>query len=124
MQDYKKLKIWEISRDLSVEIYQLTNKFPRHEKFGVTNQIRRSSTSIPANITEGAGKVTQKDFAKYVSNSIGSINELETFLSISNKLNYLEDSELNEFEEKYEHLKRMLINFIKKLQSDRQTSND
>lgn len=72
MHNFKQLKVWQDSKALCKEIYLVTSKFPESEKFGLINQIRRSAVSIPSNIAEGSGRITNKDFAKYISYSIGS----------------------------------------------------
>lgn len=74
---------------MAEEIYKITQNFPENEKFGITNQIRRSAISISSNIAEGAGKNTNGDFCRYLSIASGSCNELETQLLISARLKYL-----------------------------------
>jgi len=89
MNNYKTLIVWQKSVDLSINVYIATSTFPSEEKYGLTNQIRRVSTSIPANIAEGAGRNSPKEFNQFLAISNGSSNELETCLIISEKLGFL-----------------------------------
>ncbi len=72
MRPHQKLDAWSKSVDLVVEIYRATERFPREERYGLTSQIRRAALSVPANIAEGAGRYSQKEFAHFLSNSQGS----------------------------------------------------
>ncbi len=91
MRPHQKLEAWSKSIDLVTDIYRSTDDFPREERYGLTGQIRRAAVSIPANIAEGAGRRTKKEFAHFLSNSQGSTSELETELIIANKLGYLDE---------------------------------
>jgi four helix bundle protein len=79
MNNYKDLKIWQKSFQLSVDIYRITQDFPDTEKFGLVSQMRRSAISIFSNIAEGHGRSSDKDFSRFLNISIGSTNELEYF---------------------------------------------
>ena len=91
MRPHHKLDAWNIAIDLVVDIYEATESFPKEERYGLTSQIRRAAVSIPANIAEGAGRYSNREFAHFLSNAQGSASELETELIISNKLGYLND---------------------------------
>jgi len=75
--------------DLAVMIYEVTRKFPREEIYALTSQLRRAAISSPSNIAEGAAGRTSKQFYNYLSNSIGSLNEIDTQLELSLRLGYL-----------------------------------
>ncbi len=101
MKAHHKLKVWQRSIDFVVEIYKLTEKFPKSELYGLTNQMRRAAVSIASNLAEGAGRRSKNEFKQFLSISQGSIAELETQLIISEKLNFSSDidnliSELDE----------------------------
>lgn len=66
MRDYKKYDIWKISHQLSLDIYKLTESFPKEEVFGLTSQIRRASTSVSLNIVEGCGRGSDEDFKRHL----------------------------------------------------------
>ena len=90
MHRFKDLEIWKLSRKFCSLIYKATEDFPEKEKFGITNQMRRASISIPSNIAEGASRKSNKDFSRFLEIAIGSAYELETQLLISNDLGFLE----------------------------------
>src|SRR5689334_9572444 len=94
MSDFKRLAVWKASHDLVLKIYQQTGSFPRHELFGLTGQMRRAAVSIPANIAEGRGRDTDREFARFITMSLGSVNELEYFLILAKDLGY-QDSQRN-----------------------------
>ena len=91
MKAHHKLKVWQRSIDYVIEIYKLTEKFPKSELYGLTNQMRRSAVSIASNIAEGAGRSGKKEFKQFLSISQGSVAELETQLIISERLGYCSD---------------------------------
>ncbi len=103
MHRFKDLEIWKRSRIFCSKIYAETANFPKNEKFGITNQLRRASVSIPSNIAEGSSRASNKEFSRFLEIAIGSAYEIETQLLISNDLKFLEfetlESLLNELEE-------------------------
>jgi len=115
MHNFRKLDIWLKSMDLVVEIYQLTNTFPNHEKFGLSSQMNRSAVSIPSNIAEGSAKSSNKDFARFLEMSIGSSYELETELTIASKLNYIGFDVFALLQNKIIEIQKMIIGFKNKL---------
>ncbi|MCM3902326.1 MAG: four helix bundle protein, partial [Pyrinomonadaceae bacterium] len=80
MRPHQKLDAWSKSVDLVVEVYRATERFPKEERYCLTSQVRRAAVSVPANIAEGAGRYSQKEFAHFLSNAQGSASELETEL--------------------------------------------
>ena len=89
MHNIKELKIWNKAMVLSVQVYELSSKFPSDERFGLTSQVRRCAVSIPSNISEGAGRNTKGEFKQFLGIANGSAYELQTQLIIANKLNFL-----------------------------------
>ena len=89
LSSYRELKVWQKSIDLAVRIYEVTQHFPSTEKFGIISQMRRASTSIPANIAEGQARRTTGEFLQLLGIARGSLAELETFLNLSERLAYL-----------------------------------
>ena len=92
IRSYQDLKVWQLGMSISREIYLLTQAFPKHELYGMTSQLRRAVTSIPANIAEGHARSSTKDYLRHPSFAIGSLAECETFLLLSEELKYLERS--------------------------------
>lgn len=86
MHQFKELGIWKKSRLFCNEIYAATSDFPSDEKFGLTNQLRRASVSIPSNIEEGSSRNSNKDFSRFLEIAIGSGYEIETQLLIASDL--------------------------------------
>lgn len=115
MHDFKKLKIWQRSKDLSVSIYQITSDFPKHEVYGLTSQIRRAATSVAANIAEGSGRGTSKDFSNFLAIALGSLNELYTFTDIALALEYITKSDFESISKETEELRNMIFIFRKNL---------
>lgn len=89
MRDFKKYKIWQLSHKFTLEIYEITKKFPREEIYGLTSQIRRSSSSIPTNISEGCGRDSDAEFNRFLTIALGSANETEYLIMLSKDLNYI-----------------------------------
>lgn len=94
MHKFKELTIWQKSRLFCSEIYSITSSFPESEKFGITNQLRRASVSIPSNIAEGTSRKSNKEFSRFLEIAIGSAYEIETQLLISKDLGFLKTNEL------------------------------
>jgi len=89
MRPHEKLDVWKRAIDFVVTVDKMTESFPRDERFGLISQIRRAAVSIAANIAEGAGRHTSKEFKYFLSNAQGSVSELATELLIAQRLGYL-----------------------------------
>ncbi len=89
MHNIKKLKIWNDSIDLCVEVYRALSDMPSDKKFGLSSQIKRSAVSIPSNIAEGAGRERENEFYHFLNIAYGSSYELQTQVIISEKLNFI-----------------------------------
>lgn len=89
MNSYKDLVVWQKAIDLTIEIYSLTNLFPKEEMYGLVSQIRRSAVSIPSNIAEGQARKYHQQFSHFLSIAQGSLAELETQIIIAMKLGYI-----------------------------------
>ena len=83
---YKDLIVWQRAIELVIEVYNLTEKFPREEIYGLTSHMRRAAVSVPSNIAEGRHRGTRKDFAHFILNAYASGAELETQIEISKRL--------------------------------------
>lgn len=93
---FEKLDVWNRSIDLSALIYKITKSFPDSEKFGITNQLRRASNSIGANIAEGSGRKSSVEKARFFEIAFSSLLELIHFLRLSVKLDFIRDEELSD----------------------------
>jgi len=114
---HKDLDVWKNSILMVTEIYKITNSFPKSEMYGLTSQIRRSAVSIPSNIAEGAARLHTKEFIRFLYISLGSIAEIETQLIIAGKLNYINSSDFESFENKIKLIRNQLISLIKALKN-------
>lgn len=86
VKTYKDLIVWQRAMELVVEIYALTEQFPREEIYGLTSQMRRAAVSIPSNIAEGRSRGTKKDYRQFLIIAYGSGAELETQVEIAKRL--------------------------------------
>ncbi len=118
MRPHENLKAWSKSVDFVVEVYRATDRFPKEERYGITSQIRRAAVSIPANIAEGAGRYSQKEFAHFVSNAQGSASELETELIIAHRLGYLNDALFAQLLTYLERIGRLITGLSKSIRLD------
>ena len=100
--NFKDLKIWQLSHQLTLLIYKITLNFPKSEIFGITSQLRRSSSSIPANIAEGFGRKGKKEFIQYLYQAKGSLYETQNFIILSKDLKYINTSISEDILDKYE----------------------
>jgi len=94
MMTHKNLDVWKMSIDFVKEVYGVTRSFPKDEVYGMTNQLRRASVSVPTNIAEGAAKSSIKDYIRYLYISLGSLSEIETLLIISDELKFAKTDKL------------------------------
>jgi len=115
IESYRDLEVWKKGVRFSIEVYKVTDRFPDAERFGITNQLRRASASISANIAEGYGRETKKNYIQFLRIARGSLNETETFLYISFGLKYIDRETLNRILEKSAEIGKMLNSLIKKL---------
>jgi len=123
MKDFHRLSVWEKSHKLTLAIYYSTKTFPKEEMVGLTNQMRRSSTSIPTNIAEGCGRGSQAELSNFFNIAMGSSSELEYQLILAHDLHYLEDNRFLELTEQLLEVRRMLNSLISKVKRDIVASN-
>lgn len=115
MNRFKELLVWQKAIDLAVEVYRITEKLPKEERYGLISQINRSVISIPSNIAEGAGRNTSKEFNNFLGIAQGSSFELDTQLIISNRLNFISNQEYQNIESQLEHIQNMIAKLKKSL---------
>jgi four helix bundle protein len=115
MRPHENLDVWKKGIDFVVALYKATETFPKEERFGLTSQLRRAAVSIPANIAEGAGRKSSKEFAYFLSNSQGSASEVETELLIARRLNYLRESVYLSLRSSLDEIGRMLTGLCRHL---------
>ncbi len=115
MKDFRTLQVWHKSHSLTTEIYKETTLFPKEEVYGITSQLRRAISSIPTNLSEGCGRGSDKDFARFVQIAMGSASETEYLILLSGDLNYMSKEATDKYIEKINEVKKMLVALIKTL---------
>lgn len=90
---HRNLLAWQRSMELVIEIYKITRLFPKDESYGLSSQLRGAAISAPSNIAEGAADRTTQQFYNFLSNAIGSLNEIDTQLEAANRLGYISQQE-------------------------------
>ena len=115
MVDFQKLLIWQKSHQLTLEIYLVTKKFPKEEKYGLIGQMRRSSSGIPTNIAEGSARNTQMDFKRYLPIALSSNAELRYQIILSKDLEYISVDEFHTLIQLSEEVQRMIYAYAEKL---------
>jgi len=118
LRDFKNLKVWQKSHQLTLAVYKVTATFPKEEMYGLTSQIRRSCASIPANIAEGCGRAGEIELARFLQIAMGSASELEYHLMLSHDLEILKTLDYNQLATDVSEVKRMLTSFILKLRAE------
>ena len=117
MKDYREIKVWERSHALTLEIYRATRSFPKDELHGLTSQVRRAASSIPANIAEGCGRDGDAELKRYLNISLGSACELDYFILLAGELSYLAKTDAEYMALEILEIRRMLGGFIQKLKA-------
>lgn len=92
IESYKDLTVYQKAYQLTLDVYKVTKEFPTGEMYGLVSQMRRSASSIPANIAEGYRRGHRKEYIQFLHIALGSCAELETFLCLSKDLGYLPDA--------------------------------
>ncbi len=118
MQDYKKLKVWEKSHQLTLAIYKVTASFPREEVYGLSSQMRRACASVPTNIAGGCGRGGTAEFARFLRIAAGSASEMEYQLLLAHDLHFLDQTEYDALNSEAGEVKRMLGALILKLRTE------
>ena len=118
MRDFRKLQVWEKAHQLTLAVYKATATFPQTELYGLTNQIRRASTSIPANIAEGCGRDTVTELTRFLHIAAGSARELEYHLLLAHDLGFLPLAIYTDLHNNVTEIKRMLTSLTQKLKAE------
>jgi four helix bundle protein len=112
--NYKNLKIWQLSLEITNDISDLLLEFPKHERYDLSSQLSRCSISMPSNIAEGSAR-TNKSFSHFLDISLGSSFELGTQLLVAKHRKYINIETLKKLEEKIEEFQRMTMGFQNRL---------
>jgi len=118
MRDYTKIEAWKLADDLTVLIYGMTRSFPREEVYGLTSQLRRAASSVPANIAEGSARGTRKDYLHFLYIARASLTEAHYFVHLSRRLGYLSDTTHAELESLFRRTFACLIGLISAVEKE------
>jgi len=121
MKNCKELEVWQKSKSLAIDLYKATDAFPRIEQFGLTSQVRRAAVSVTANIAEGWGRGSTREYIQCLPIARGSLMELDTHLIIADELKYLQSGHAAKFQARIESVGQMLNRLIQALRARRPT---
>jgi four helix bundle protein len=119
VKDFRDLQVWHKAHQLTLAVYRLTATFPREERYGLTTQLRRSSSSIAANLAEGCGRNGDAELARFCSIAMGSASALEYHLLLAKDLKLLAAADHTALTDQTTEVKRMLTGLLQKLTADR-----
>ena len=118
MRNYKELEVWQKAINLVETIYRLTKTLPQEERYGLISQIQRAAVSVPANIAEGWGRGSTKEYTQFLLIARSSLMELETHLIIAKRVNYIKQAELENLQREIESIGMMLNRLVQSLKKD------
>lgn len=116
MHDYHNLLVWKKAVELVKAVYYITKKFPSSELYGMTSQLRRSAVSVVANIVEGRGKGTDKDFVRFLYITKGSLNECQCYFELTSELGFLAQEDFVKVESLRNEVGFLLFKLIKSIE--------
>jgi four helix bundle protein len=108
VKGHRDLEVWRKAMQFVTALYQETAAFPRHELYGLTNQVRRAAVSVPSNIAEGCGRSSKREFHHFLSLARGSLLEVETQVEIARNLGYMSENRFRELLANRNEIGRML----------------
>ncbi len=115
VKSFDDLEVWKRAHSVVLEVYRVTNQFPRSEQFGVVSQLRRAAYSIPANVAEGFGRRSTKELLQFLAVANGSLEELRYFLQLSLDLRYLSPIDFERLQKDLKAVAQMLEALAKSL---------
>lgn len=118
MHNFRELRIWKRAMDFVKRIYDVTAEFPTDERFGLVSQLRRSAISVPSNISDGAGRGTNKQFKRFLEISMGSANEIQTQIELAYRINYLKKEIADSLLDEAFQIYNMILTFYNSLKDD------
>ncbi|WP_319525825.1 four helix bundle protein [uncultured Desulfosarcina sp.] len=119
MRDHTKLRAFELADELAVLIYRLTRNFPREEIYGLTSQMRRAAVSVPSNIVEGCARESQTEYLRFLEIAFGSLRELHYQYTLSKRLEYVNESNFQQVEEKMIEAEKVLGSLIRSMRKSK-----
>ncbi len=108
LKSFQELDAWKKAHEVALAIYRLSRAFPAEERYGLTAQLRRCASSVAANIAEGFGRRSTRDFVRYLEIASGSLEETRYFLILSRDLEYLKMQDYSGLKDKCDEVGRLL----------------
>jgi len=115
IKSFKDIRVWKNAHQITLEIYKITEKYPKEERFGLTSQLRKASSSICANIVEGYYRNTTKELINFLYIARGSTGECMYFLLLAHRLKYLNKKQFDKLESSYKIIIKQINAWIKSL---------
>ena len=115
IRSFRDLDVWKLGKQITLDVYRLTERFPKSEVDGLTAQMRRAAVSLPSNIAEGFNRYHNCEERQFLYATLGSCAELETQIEIGHELGYVDEQDCRQLLEALDHEARMLRNLIKRL---------
>lgn len=114
-RSFEDVEAWKKAHQFVLDVYRLTESFPKHELFGLTSQIRRAAVSVPANFAEGFRRASKPDKLRFYNISVGSLEECRYYLRLSTDLGYAETDDVRK---NLEEISKMLTSYMNKIRVD------
>ncbi len=123
IKDFYDLDVWKKGHELVLEIYKITKDFPKEEKFGIIDQLRRAASSITANIAEGFERYHFNDKIKFYYQARGSVAEVQNFLLLSRDLGYITTEKCEELNKQADTIRQLINGLIRSVGNQKQINN-
>ena len=117
MHNFRNMQIWKDAMDLAQDVYEIAEKMPSKETYGIISQMTRAAVSVPSNIAEGSGR-SNKDFAHFLSIALGSLFELNTQIILSERIGYIDNIASQRLQGKADKLQMMISGFKHRIEEE------
>ena len=119
MNSYERLNAWKLSYEMALQVYEVTDRFPKEERYGLVSQLRRAAFSVVANIAEGSAKRGRREFGRYLDIAIGSVTEVEVGLRLARDRSYIDQEQWRKVEGARQHAGAMTWRLYRAIRGDR-----
>jgi four helix bundle protein len=123
MRNYRDLQVWKKAHDLTLELYRVSQRFPREEMYGITGQLRRAAVSIRANLAEGCGRRTSNELARFVRVAMGSASELDYHILLCRDIGLMSSDDFSISTAKLTEVRKMLTSFLQSVEEQIETQS-
>jgi four helix bundle protein len=123
MRNYRDLQVWGKAHNLTLELYRISQGFPREEVYGITSHLRRAAVSTGANLAEGCGRRTSSELARFVRIAMGPASELDYDLLLSHDLGFMAGDEFTSASAKLIEVRKMLTSFLNSVEEQIETQS-